>query len=390
MSNRKLASIQNIVELIPITGKDKIVLATLCNGWKVIVSKDNYKLYDIVVYFEIDSILPDIPVFEFLKKRSNNMRIRTMKMGGVISQGLCITIPEAQTVAKELGTVLPENLKLNDDLTEVLKVGKYEEDEINRTTTPKYNKFEKFMMKFGWYRILDKMFIHRKGPAATWPQIGLSKTDEDRWQTMTDKIAEWKEHGLTFDKTVKMDGQSATFILKRNTGWFKPTYEFMVCSRNARLNPSDATKQAFFDTAKKYKIEELLISFVEDTAKHILKDAEWVAIQGEQCGPKIQSNRIGLTENKLYVFNIKYKIANDPVTKSINPEVYKKYMYDFSNLETVPYLGNELLPDDFDKDSFGYYDESKKLLREGVVYRNYEHGISFKAVSPEYLAKHGC
>ena len=57
MSNRKLASIQNIVELIPITGKDKIVLATLCNGWKVIVSKDNYKLYDIVVYFEIDSIL---------------------------------------------------------------------------------------------------------------------------------------------------------------------------------------------------------------------------------------------------------------------------------------------------------------------------------------------
>ena len=114
--------------------------------------------------------------------------------------------------------------------------------------------------------------------------------------------------------------------------------------------------------------------------KHILKNAEWVAIQGEQCGPKIQSNRIGLTENKLYVFNIKYKIANDPITKSINPEVYKKYMYDFSNLETVPYLGNELLPDDFDKDSFGYYDESKKLLREGVVYRNYEHGISFKAV----------
>ena len=64
-------------------------------------------------------------------------------------------------------------------------------------------------------------------------------------------------------------------------------------------------------------------------------------------------------------------------------------MYDFSNLETVPYLGNELLPDDFDNDSFGYYEESKKLLREGVVYRNYEHGISFKAVSPEYLAKYG-
>ena len=42
MANRKLASIQKIVELTPITGKDKIVLATLCNGWKVIVSKNNY------------------------------------------------------------------------------------------------------------------------------------------------------------------------------------------------------------------------------------------------------------------------------------------------------------------------------------------------------------
>ena len=57
MANRKLASIQKIVELTPITGKDKIVLATLGNGWKVIVSKDNYKVDDIVVYFEIDSIL---------------------------------------------------------------------------------------------------------------------------------------------------------------------------------------------------------------------------------------------------------------------------------------------------------------------------------------------
>ena len=34
--------------------------------------------------------------------------------------------------------------------------------------------------------------------------------------------------------------------------------------------------------------------------------------------------------------------------------------------------------EDFDKDSFGYYDEEHKRLREGVVYRNYEEGISFK------------
>jgi len=36
---------------------------------------------------EIDSVLPERPEFEFL--RSKDFRIKTMKMAGVISQGIC-------------------------------------------------------------------------------------------------------------------------------------------------------------------------------------------------------------------------------------------------------------------------------------------------------------
>lgn len=63
---------------------DRIVLATVL-GWTVIVQKD-FKVGDKIVFAEIDSVFPEKPEFEFL--RSKKFRIKTMKMGGVISQGI--------------------------------------------------------------------------------------------------------------------------------------------------------------------------------------------------------------------------------------------------------------------------------------------------------------
>lgn len=396
---RKLASIQQIKELSAIEGKDKIVLATLNNGWKVIVQKETYNIDDYVVYFEIDSILPDIPLFEFLKKRSNNMRIRTMKMGGVISQGLCITITEAQAVAKELGTTIPENLKLNTDLTDVLKVGKYEEDETNRVTSSnqKYNKFEKFMLRFAWYRWIDNKFINPR-ISSEWPDIGLEKTDEERWQNKVDDITKWKSAGLLFQKTVKMDGQSATFILKHSNKSFLGikygnSFDFIVCSRNRKLNPKSHGDKRFFDTANLYNIKDALYDILNYGCTCFLSinsnDIDWIALQGEQCGPGINGNRIGLNDYHLYIFNLKIK-TTDGIIHNINVHRYMSYLMGVCGLELVPFIGIDKLPEDFDKDSFGYYDEEHKRLREGVVYRNYEEGISFKAVSPDYLAKNNC
>ena len=58
-------------------------------AWSVIIKKGgvNLKLEINDLYVEIDSVMPDKPEFDFL--RSKNFRIKTMKMAGVLSQGIC-------------------------------------------------------------------------------------------------------------------------------------------------------------------------------------------------------------------------------------------------------------------------------------------------------------
>jgi len=86
---RKLASIKTISELIPIEGKDRIELA-IVDGWQIIVKKGEYKIGDKTIFVEIDSVLPEKAEFEFL--RSKKFRIKTMKLSGVLSQGICFPL----------------------------------------------------------------------------------------------------------------------------------------------------------------------------------------------------------------------------------------------------------------------------------------------------------
>ena len=135
---RKLASIQRIHEEFPIDGKDRIVLATIEGmGWTVIVNKEEIKVGDKIVFCEIDSVFPEKQEFEFL--RSKKFRIKTMRMAGCISQGICLPL-----------SMLPDgNYEIGDDVTELMGITQYErtmdkEDEINESNiavpTKKYPK----------------------------------------------------------------------------------------------------------------------------------------------------------------------------------------------------------------------------------------------------------
>lgn len=55
-------------------------------GWQIICKKDEFKVGDLCVFCEIDSVLPERPEFEFL--RPKKFRIKTMKLGSTISQGI--------------------------------------------------------------------------------------------------------------------------------------------------------------------------------------------------------------------------------------------------------------------------------------------------------------
>jgi len=103
---RKLASIRTISNIRPIVGADMIEVATVDN-WNVVVKKDEFKIGDNVVYFEVDSFLPIREEFEFLRKTSykkladgsEGFRLKIIKLLGVYSCGLIMPLSFLETVS---------------------------------------------------------------------------------------------------------------------------------------------------------------------------------------------------------------------------------------------------------------------------------------------------
>ena len=83
-TKRKLASVQEISSVSPHPKVDKVELAKVL-GWQVIVPKGKFKANDKVVYFEIDSLLPDCEWSQPMKR--NHFKVATTKMKGQLSQG---------------------------------------------------------------------------------------------------------------------------------------------------------------------------------------------------------------------------------------------------------------------------------------------------------------
>lgn len=356
--SRSLASVQEITEVRPIEGKDKIVLATVL-GWQVIVTKEDFKVGTKCIYVEIDSVLPEKPEFEFL--RNKNFRIKTMKMAGTISEGICFPM-----------SLIPngEKYKVGDDVTDIIGVTQYEPEmdndrEVKVADTKKY---PKFLMRFRWFRnIVCKNKRQNKG----FPNF-ISKTDENRVQEIP-RVLESKDKYVL---TEKVDGQSGTFVLVKHKGRFgKCKYEYIVCSRNLRL--WEKGNQSYWFVSDKYNIENVL--------KNIIGDNEWVAIQGECIAPNVQGNKYNVTEPDLYVFNLIY--PNGRVGSLEAKDVMEK-----NGMKFVPIVSESAeLPDTVEEMlnlAHGNSALNPKSLREGLVCRTIDGKHSFKAVDPLFLIKY--
>lgn len=98
---RKLASIQKIWDVAPIENADAIELVKVL-GWQCVAKKGEFHVGDMCIYFEIDSFLPVNEHFEFLRARSHRVNpiigegflLKTAKMRGQVSQGLCLPLSE--------------------------------------------------------------------------------------------------------------------------------------------------------------------------------------------------------------------------------------------------------------------------------------------------------
>ena len=74
---RSLAYIEKINAITPIDGADNVVLAGI-RGWQSMINKsNNYGIGDTIVYVEYDSVMPEKPEFEFLRKYE--FKVKTQK-----------------------------------------------------------------------------------------------------------------------------------------------------------------------------------------------------------------------------------------------------------------------------------------------------------------------
>ena len=358
---RKLASVQKIIALDPIEGRDRIELATVL-GWKVIVGKGDFKVGDLCVYIEIDSVLPDRPEFEQARKRSN--RIRTMKMAGVYSQGIVYPIDILPNMIDD-HTISYNQYHEGDDVTEILGITKYDEyaGDIPERKIVKENKYNK--LQLFWYKIFGFPKKKKNG----FPTL-VAKTDETRIQNIPEALM-YKEPVVV---TEKVDGCSMTAILE-HIGWFGRE-KFTLASRNCTLEKDNSH---YWKAVELYDLKERMSLMLEEWG------SPWIAIQGEVVGPGIQGNPYKFKDIDFYIFNIIDPSGRWPTEKMV--EWCFRY-----GLNPVPVLDTAyILPDNVE--GMLQYATNKSIinpdvLREGVVIRSKDGRKSFKAVSPEYLVKH--
>jgi len=336
---RKLASIQKIVALDPIEGADAIERATVL-GWQLVVKKNDFQVGDLVVYCEIDCLMPNKPVFEFLKPRG--MRVRTIRLRGQISQGICFPL-----------SILPEGFEVVEDAdcTRELGIEKYEPPLPACLSGVAKGRFPSF----------------------------IPKTDETRVQVLQKLLDKYK--GEKCYVTEKVDGSSGTFYV--NNG------EFGVCSRNLEL--LEDSENSFWKVARQMNVENKIRSLQGN-----------FALQGELIGEGIQDNRLKLRGQTIRFFNVfdidKFEYL--PYEKFI--ATLQHLQLPSVPILSVDYeLNNDI--EEIIKMATRKSTITPDVWAEGIVIRplnekielllsneNFNNGrVSFKAINPEFLLKYG-
>ena len=149
--------------------------------------------------------------------------------------------------------------------------------------------------------------------------------------------------------------------------------EFGVCSRNMDLKRDE--NNAFWATAIREDVEAKM----RDTGP----DAQF-AIQGELIGPGIQNNIYKLSRTEFYVFDV-YNIQSG---EYLTP-VMRRALIERMGLNHVPLI-NPNYPivasiDGLLEAADGPAALNFKQKREGIVFKQVDGGMTFKAISNKYL-----
>lgn len=346
---RKLASVRRIDAINPIPNADAIECAVV-GGWTVVVKKGEYKPGDLAVYVEIDAWVPTT-LAPFLSKGKEprvyngvpGEKLRTVKLRGQLSQGLLLPVDKTEDGVRFItGHFLDDGIGTmvlvaeGDDVTEALGIQKWEPV------------------------IPAQLQGQMKG---TFPSF-IPKTDQERVQNLQAEISAAAEKGMLFEVTEKLEGSSMTVYFNQGV--------FGVCSRNIELKVDD--NNSFSNMARDLGLQERLFGLGAN-----------IAIQGELIGPSIQGNIYGLSRCEFYVFDV----YNIDTGEYFLPK-QRIALCEQLGLKHVPVLA-------FDKDvaindineilswADGVSRLNLKTEREGIVFKQMDGGMTFKAISNSYL-----
>lgn len=387
---RKLATIRRIADINPIPGADAIVRLTV-DGWELVSAKANgFGIGDLIIYFEIDSFLPVIPAFEFLRSRcfkstahlGDGFRLRTIKLRGQISQGLAMPLSE----------LLPDGYAVVEgaDVTEFLGVKKWESAPEREGSsfgpTKARGTFPSFLRKTDQDRIQNCF-----GKVKTWATVSIQneildlpedaaipgdvyKMADGRYVRKTVVALndnELLERGQ-FEMTLKLEGSSMTV--------YNYDGQYGVCSRNLELK-RDA-ENVFWKTAINTRILPALVHGGYN-----------VAIQGELMGPNIQGNIENLAVHAFYIFDVfdierqKYMPPAERLEFLVN--LANEGLLDVQHFNRVPNLGVVSLADFPTVKDFLAAANRPSInakVAEGVVFKSMvDGGPTFKAINDNYL-----
>lgn len=334
---RKLVTIREVGRIEPIDGADRIELAHI-DGWQCVVRKGEFKPGDRCLFFEIDSVLPELAPFAFLKnfrELYNGKRgsvLKTVRLRNQISQGLALPL----SVCDNLGI---EDVDSVGDLADAIGVWKYDPPPPT---------------SLGGDPV---------GKNPSW----FPRTDEERVQNMRpDQLAG------SWSITEKIDGASMSVWVENGiVGVGGHTWAF----------DSVKSSSSYARVARESGILEWLA-----------KQPSRLCIQGELAGPGIQGNPLRLDRLTFFIFMI-----HDGTTKFTQEAI--DYIY--SKMDTVDKTTVRQVPAVGFVDFSGTQDDIDLALKwangsslvsplrpcEGLVFRDEVDGNrSFKSVSAEYLA----
>jgi RNA ligase (TIGR02306 family) len=347
-------TIERIAEVEMHTNADRLEMAKVASmSYQFVIGKGQFKLGDLVIYFPIDSLLPQNVItaigLEGKLSGAEKNRVKTVRLRGAISQGV-VAEPALLLPDWKDGGEYREGL----DVTEQLGVTKYE-------APPVISQAGNLVALPPLVRVYDIEGVERFGR--------LAELLMDEPVYITEKL-----EGSHFAASIDRDGDIA------------------ISQRRYKIEPMAGAEHDWHKVARLSGLFEKLPAMKTEIERVRGEPIEGLTLRGEMIGPGIQGNYYKLPAQEVRMFEI--EVNGTPVDADTFLKLSGKFKLTGAPIMGVgvplrDWLNGETLAAASD----GLSVINTALAREGMVIRpmremyDMEFGrVILKQRSPQYLA----